>query len=567
MVHKIWNIPEPDEILQKKLIETCGISSITAQLLINRNITTPEEASRFLKSDFNSLNDPFLMKDMEKAVRYIKKTISAGEKIMVYGDYDVDGISAVALLKKVLEDMGGCVTAYIPNRIEEGYGLNKDAVKRAHKEGINLVITVDCGISGKEEVEYLDSVGITTIITDHHKISEESFPSKAYAVINPLQEDCVYPFKYLAGVGLAYKLAQALSSGTLYDMKQYLDLVALGTVQDMVPQLGENRVFTKYGLIKINEAKREGIRALIEVSGLKGKTISCREIGYMLGPRLNAAGRVGSAKIALRLFETGGRCEADEIAKALDSENKNRQKIESSILTEALERVENEVNFKDEKVIVLDGNGWHKGVIGIVASRIAERFNRPTVMISFDKNEGKGSGRSIRNFHLFDALSECRDFLEDFGGHAGACGLVIARKNLESFKGRLNEVASESLLPEDLIPAIDVDMEVPLRLVSRKLISEFESLSPYGPGNPKPLLSSKALRLKARPRSIRRDGLKMWLEENNVTCEAIGFGLNYILADLLESATVDVVYTPAINRWQGVEIIQLELADLKANLI
>lgn len=567
MTSKTWKTLEPNTVLQKRLVTECGITPITAQLLINRNIISPREADRFLRANLEFLHDPFLLKDMQEARQRIKKAISKGEKIMIYGDYDVDGVTATALLKRVLEDMGGHIIPYVPDRIEEGYGLNKDAVKTAHRQNISLLITVDCGISGKTEVEYLRKLGITVIITDHHKISEEVFPSKAHAVINPLQKDCRYPFKQLSGVAIAYKLAEALTLGSGYRISEHLDLVALGTVQDMVPQLGENRILTKHGLVEINNSKKEGIRALIEASGLKGKRISVREISYMLGPRINAAGRVSSAKIALHLLTTDNKKEAIKLAGILNQQNRNRQKIERSILNEAIDRVENEVNFKDEKIIVLEGNDWHPGVIGIVASRIAARFNRPTIMISFNKNEGKGSGRSIKNFHLFDALAECRDFLANFGGHAAACGLKIVRKNLDEFKIRLNTVAKDTLGVEDFMPTLTIDMDIPLRLVQRKLVSEFENLSPYGPGNPRPILSSKALKLKNGPRRIRREGIKMWVTDDNITCEAIGFGMHDLLTDILESATVDVAYTPSINRWKGTDTLQLELVDVKANLI
>ena len=567
-MQKIWKILEPDIALQKKLVAECGISPIAAQLLINRNVTDASEADRFLQTDLSSLHDPFLFKDMDKAVKRIKKAVSKGEKIMIYGDYDVDGISAAALLQRVLRDLGGHIVSYIPDRLEEGYGLNKGAAKTAHRRKISLLITVDCGISGKEEVEYLSDLGITTIVTDHHEIFEQSFPSKACAVINPLQKDCGYPFKSLSGVAIAYKLAEALTVGSGYDIKQHLDLVALGTVQDMVPQLGENRILTKHGLIRINNSNKQGIRALVEASGLKKRTISAKEIGYMLGPRINAAGRVGSAKIALNLLTTDDKNEATELAEILDKENRNRQRIGDSVLRKAIGRVENEVNFKDEKIIVLDGDDWHPGVIGIVASRITERFNRPTIMISFDDNdEGKGSGRSIKSFHLFDALTECRTHLKDFGGHAAACGLKIARKDLNRFRSKLNKVASERLEAKDFIPSLSIDMEIPLRLLGDKLISELEALSPYGPGNPRPILSSRSLRLKGRPRRIRREGIKIWVTDSNITYEAIGFGMDSMLDDILESATIDVAYTPSINSWRGVNTLQLELIDVKANLL
>ncbi|MDP3789814.1 MAG: single-stranded-DNA-specific exonuclease RecJ [Candidatus Omnitrophota bacterium] len=567
MPKKNWQILEENKTLREKIAKECGITAVTAQILINRGITEPSAANNFLNSDINSLYDPHLMKDMEKAVLRIKKAISKGEKVMVYGDYDVDGISAAALLKRVLQDIGCNVISYIPHRVEEGYGLNREAVKIAHNRGISLLITVDCGISGKKEVDYLNKLGITTIVTDHHKIVEESFPDNAYAVINPLQKDCRYPFKYLSGVAVAYKLAQALTHGYGYDIEAHLDLVALGTIQDMVPQLDENRVLTKCGLSKINESKKKGILALIDVAGLKGKTISSRQIGYMLGPRINAAGRVSSADLALRLLVTDDEDEAVELAGVLDTENRNRQKIEGTILTEAVNRVESQINFKDDKVIVLDSDEWHPGVIGIVASRIAEKFCRPTIMISFNKNEGKGSGRSIKNFHLFDALSECRDFLSGFGGHADACGIKISRRNLDDFRFKFNDVASKMLAVGDFMPSLRIDMEIPLRLLKRDVVLEIENLSPYGPGNPRPILLSKGLKLKSKPTFMRREGIKMWVTDGNITCEAIGFGLNEMVDDIMESASFDVAYTPSINRWRDADTLQMEIVDLKANLI
>jgi len=303
------------------------------------------------------------------------------------------------------------------------------------------------------------------------------------------------------------------------------------------------------------------------VAGLKGKTISSWQIGYMLGPRINAAGRVSSADIALRLLVTEDEKEAVELAGVLDSENRNRQRIENSILTEALDRVESEINFKDDKVIVLGSDDWHPGVIGIVASRIAERFYRPTIMISFNKNDGKGSGRSIKNFHLFEALNECRDFLLGFGGHADACGLKIVRKNLDDFRFKFNSVAARMLEAGDFMPRLSIDMEIPLNSLKQDVVRELENLAPHGPGNQKPVLLSRKLGLKGRPVFMRREGIKMWVTDNNITCEAVGFGLSDAVDDVMESVSLDIAYTPTINRWKGTDILQLDIADLKANLV
>jgi len=564
MRKKTWNILKADGTLRRRLAAECGITDITAAILANRGITDPAAASDFLNADMADLNDPFMLKDMDRAVQKIGRAVSRGEKIMVYGDYDVDGITAVALLSMVLKGIGANAVTYIPHRVEEGYGLNRSAVKQAHRKGVSLLITVDCGISGGKEVDYLKSLGISTIVTDHHKIIEGAFPNAAYAVINPLQRGCGYPFKGLAGVGLAYKLAEALTAGCGYDVTSHLDLVALGTIQDMVPQTGENRIFVKYGLALMERGSNPGISALIKASGISKRPISFREVAYMLGPRINAAGRIGSADLALRLLVCDDPLRADELASRLNTENRNRQKIEGTILREAMQKVENEINFKNDMVIVLDGDNWHPGVIGIVASRVAERFNRPTIMISFEADLGRGSGRSISNFHLFDALTECRDLLTDFGGHASACGIRITRKMLPDFRRRLNGLVSGALEMDELVPTIDVDAVIPLHKIDERLIGELDRLSPFGPGNPRPVLSSTGLTLKSRPKSIRRDGIKMWVTDGKITCEAVGFGMTHLLEDIIGADRVDMAYTPGLNRWRGLNTLQLELVDMRA---
>ena len=359
-MRKIWRIKKTDTTIQDSLSSALNISKVTAQLLMNRNIDNPKSAFDFLHSSLATCHDPFLLKDMDKAVERIKRAIAKKEKILVYGDYDVDGMTSVALVYSALKTLGAEVETYIPNRIEEGYGLNKGAIKRSHGNGISLIITVDCGIASFNEIDQASALDIDVVVTDHHEIMEGRIP-RAYAVINPLQPGCTYPFKHLAGVGLAYKLVKALYDGTEHFAEDFLDLVSLGTVADVAPLLGENRTLTKYGLIELTARKRVGLKALMDVAGLGTKDISSGHIGFVLGPRINAMGRVGSPQKALDLLLTDNEAEALELAGILNAENRSRQKIEARILEEALAKVEREVNFKDHRIIVLASENWHPG--------------------------------------------------------------------------------------------------------------------------------------------------------------------------------------------------------------
>ncbi|MBL7068724.1 MAG: single-stranded-DNA-specific exonuclease RecJ [Candidatus Omnitrophica bacterium] len=563
-MRKRWLLKKADRGVRNLLVRELEISPIVAQLLANRSIIDPEEAHKFLSCELSNLHDPYLLKGMIEAVSRIRRALSKGEKILLYGDYDVDGITSVALLRSVLSGLGGNVLEYIPNRIEEGYGLNLDACRFAHKKRINLIVTVDCGINALREVDYLNSLGIDTIIVDHHEVQVDGLP-KAYAIINPLQKDCSYPFKHLAGVGLAFKLAQALLDQPLEKIKYLLDLVALGTVSDIVPQLDENRILTKHGLEVLNERKRIGLKELIRVSGLGGRDISSGHIGYMLGPRINASGRIGSPKIALGLLVTNRWDEAKESAQILDRENRNRQRIESRILKEAMQKVQREVNFKEHKTIVLSGSDWHPGVIGIVASRLVDKFYRPTAIISLNRNAGRGSARSISDFNLFGALSECKKYLEEFGGHKAACGFSIQKKDIDKFKSLFNKIANERLLPEHLLPKLQADMDIPLNSLSETLIYDIDRLAPHGPKNPFPVFISRGIKLKNAPRAIGRKGMKFWVTDGKITCEAVAFGLSDGFFDVLKDEAFDVAYFPSVNTYKGVRSIKLDLEDLRTS--
>jgi len=560
-MRKIWNIKNPEPAVQDAFSSELNISKITAQLLSNRGISKPSDAREFLACSLSSCHDPFLLKDMDKAVHRIRKGISDKEKILVYGDYDVDGMTAVAMLKKALSILGAIVETYIPNRLEEGYGLNVGAIKKAHKEGVALIVTVDCGIGSFREIEYAKALKIDVVVTDHHEIVGLKVPS-AYAVINPLQESCAYPFKHLAGVGLAYKLVKALYDGTPFFAEDFLDLVSLGTIADIVPLKGENRILAKKGLDEMNKRNRIGLNALTEVAGLSAKNISSGHIGFILGPRINAMGRVGSPQKALDLLLSEDKIEALKLARVLDTENRNRQKIESKILEEALSKIEREVNFKHHRVIVLGSPNWHAGVIGIVASRIADRFYRPTILVSLDGKYGKGSGRSVEKFNLFDALIQCKDLLIGFGGHEGACGITIEKDRLDEFRERINLRAHREISEEMFVPQLDIDMEIPLNMLTEEVIDEIESLAPFGEENPRPVFSSRNLIVKDGPRQIGKKGFKMWVTDNTVTCEAVSFGRGEIFAPKAGTG-VDLAYMPSINDWQGLQSIQLELKDIK----
>ncbi len=560
-MNKIWKIKASQPELSRCLASSLKISPVIAQLLINRGIKDEMQAQHFLYADISSCHNGHLLKDMDKAVQRIKSAIDKKEKILLYGDYDVDGITSVALLKLTLDHFRADTETYIPNRLEEGYGLNETAIKLAKDKKITLLITTDCGISGHKEVDSARRAGIDVIITDHHEIKSKDLP-KAFAIINPLQNDCGYPFKYLSGVGIAYKLAKVLTEGTDYPVEDHLDLVALGTVSDLSAQQGENRILTKEGLKKLTSTKKIGIRALIEVAGLKGKDISCGHIGYILGPRINAMGRIGSPDVALQLLITGDEHKAAHLAAMLNRENRNRQKIEREIQASAMEKIEREVNFKETRVIVLSAEAWHSGVIGIVASRIVDKFYRPAIVISVDGDVGKGSARSIDGFHLFEAINSCGELLLDFGGHEGACGISIEKKNINAFTRKINKIAEKMLTDEHLYPSIDIDAEIGISDINDKFLAELDLLVPFGPENPKPLFVSKDIYLKNDPRRIARNGFKLWITDDKTTCEAISFKSDgFTMPE--QGARVQLVYSPSINTWQGISSLQLDLKDLR----
>ncbi len=556
--HKILNFPAQDHNLKKHLVENLKISRLLAQILINRQITGLSEAKDFLVPDIKCMRNPFLFADMKKAVERIKQSAKSKERVLIFGDYDVDGITSVAVLKSALDKLRIDSLIYIPDRIKEGYGLVSSIAKKAKAQGIGLLITADCGISNRNEVEELRKNGIDTIITDHHQPHGEDLP-RAFAIINPKVNNSGYPFRELAGVGVAHKLCYALlGEKSLED----LDLVALGTIADVVPLTGENRIIVREGLKFLPKSKRPGLRALLEKSGIKNKKISTTFVSFILAPRLNAAGRMDSAQLALDLLLSREDAKAFKIAEMLESHNRLRQRIENKIMDEALAVIDKEVNFQDHKVIVVAKENWHHGVLGIVASKLADRFYRPAIVISLGEDLCKGSGRSIKNFHLFKALKECKDFLRTFGGHAHAAGLTITQDSIKDFKESINRLAHDQLKFEDLLPSLDIDLEANLSELDLESIAELEKLEPFGAFNPEPLFYTPKLRIKGELRDLARDTIKFWVNDGINTLEVIGFGMSSLKSSLRAAKEFSLIYTPRVDNWLNRSSVILEAKDI-----
>lgn len=557
----LWKPYAADPRLVKLLSEETGVSPVIAQLLANRGVKTPQQASDFLFGKLSNCHDPLLMKDMEKAAARILKAVANKERILIYGDYDVDGVTSTALLSEVFKEMGAVYETFIPNRLEEGYGMNIRAVALARERGVKLIVTVDCGINSVKEIECANSYGIEVIVTDHHEVKDNEIPP-AYAIVDPHQRDCGYPYKFLAGVGVAYKLAKVLMKGREDVLDEHLDLVALGTVADVAPLSGENRILVKAGLERLRFTRKEGIKALMDVARIPAEKITCRHIGFGLGPRINAMGRVGSANVALELLlckEAGRAC---ELANMLDKENRNRQTIEKGILEEAVKMVHDTCDLEKDKIIVLASDKWHPGVIGIVASRLTEEFCLPAILIAIDAENGKGSGRSIDGFNLFEAILKAEECLEDFGGHEAACGVRIKSARIDEFRKRVNAAAAECVSDkEPLVPELHIDLSLPFSHIGVKLVDDLRLLMPHGPGNAEPVFATNGIKVKTPLREIGRSGFKFLATCGSMTCEAITFNKNEV-SKPKQGDIINLAYSPSINTWEGIDSIQLNIKDL-----
>jgi len=554
-------VPVPDLTV---LAERTGLHPIIVRLLHARGYTTPAAIDEFIAPDLSTGHDPWLLADMEPAVEKIMEVVRSGGRIRIHGDYDVDGVSASALLVRVIASLGGEADAYIPHRTEEGYGLNAEAVRTAHGDQIDLLITVDCGISSIAEAALARELGLDLIITDHHTPGPE-LPD-ALAVINPHRVDCRYPFTDLCGVGIAYKVACALAPPTEGpSLLEYLDLVALGTTADVVPLLGENRVFVKYGLPQMRRTLWPGLAALIDRVGLTTGEITAGQVVFTLAPRINAAGRMADAGDALQLLLTDDPFDAAELARRLDERNTERREADAVTLERAVEMVEEQGGVGDRYALVLCSERWHPGVIGIVASRLVERYHLPTVLVALEGDQGRGSARSIEGFDLYDALSECSDFLTEFGGHPYAAGLNICRDRLDEFTQAFEGVARKHLVDNDIGPTLKVDCEVAIDDLTQDLLTGLKRLEPFGARNRRPVFLTRNARLAAGARRVGSDGchLKMQVKsENGRPIDAIGFNLGERI-DETERGEVDLVFAFEENEFRGITRPQLRLRDLR----
>ncbi|WP_341356620.1 single-stranded-DNA-specific exonuclease RecJ [Rossellomorea sp. y25] len=556
-----WMMTESDQHKISELANELKVPSLVAKLLINRDLDDVEEARNFLFDTGDSFHDPFLFEDMKKATERIHKAIENGERILVYGDYDADGVSSTSVLMTVLRDIGADVEFYIPNRFSEGYGPNEGAFRWAKDEEFTLIITVDTGISAVNEAKLAKELEIDLIITDHHEPGPELPP--AFALIHPKVEGTTYPFGELAGVGVAFKLAHALY-GEL--PTHLLDLAAIGTIADLVPLRGENRLLAKRGISQLRVSNRLGIKALCRIANAQQQEITEESIGFMIAPRINAVGRLGDADPAVDLMLTEDAEEAKALAEEIDSLNKERQAIVSQMTEEAVEMVENDFPLNENAVLVIGKEGWNPGVVGIVASRLVDKFYRPTIVLSFDSEKGtaKGSARSITGFDLFKNLSTCRDILPHFGGHPMAAGMTLQLDDVAQFRNRLNELASTELTEDDLIPVTQLDASVTVDEISVESIEKLQLLAPFGMHNPKPkwIIDSVSIEHYKKIGSA-QNHLKLVLEDNGIQLDGVGFGLGELADHMTPFSNASVIGELSINEWNNRKKPQLFLHDVK----
>ncbi len=564
-----WKLNETgDKNVENLLSKEFGIHPIISQILVNRGIRDIEAARRYLHPSLNDLHSPFLMKDMKKGVLRLLKAIHDHEEIIIYGDYDADGITSVVILYKFIKEITPHINYYIPDRVQEGYGLKIQAIDKFKNDNVKLLITVDCGISDVEQIAHAQSIGIDTIVLDHHEISGPLPP--AAASINPNREDCTFPFKGLAGVGIAYNFLIALR-GSLNkegfwkdkkhpNLKEYLDIVTLGTIGDMAPLIDENRIFTKIGLELITESQRPGIKALKEVSGVDNQIIDSFKASFSLIPRINAAGRIASPLDAVKLLLTDDIGEARILAEKLDSYNRQRQLMEKKILSEILERISKNNVIEKMNAFVFASDKWHPGVIGIVASRLVELFNRPAFVISLNNGVGKGSGRSVSDFNIYKGIQQCAPLLLSYGGHYHAAGISIKEENIDEFASLLDKIIHNSFELSEQSSQIVIDSECQIADISLNLIEQLDILAPFGSKNPEPLLYARNIQVSS-PIVVGNSHLKMLVNSNGTSYDSIWFNMGKFMT-ALNGANIDIVFTPQINNWNGFPSIQLKMKDV-----
>jgi single-stranded-DNA-specific exonuclease len=567
---KVWKLKPPSS-LAPKLAAEVGVTPLQAQLLINRGISDKASARAFLYPRLSSIADPMLFRDMDQALAEIMKAIEGQKRITIYGDYDADGVTATALLSNFFSSLQIPVSFYIPNRLHEGYGINPQALKEIAANGTGLIITVDCGISDTEEIALAQGLGMKVVVTDHHQVPE-GFQSNC-PVVNPHRPDCPFPFKNLAGVGLAFYLAVAVRTALRErgwftrmrepDLREYLDLVALGTVADRVPLLNQNRILVHSGIRMMGRSRWTGLGAMMDVAGIGSAEITSDDLAFRLGPRLNAPGRMGNPEIAVHTLTVDKTGAARDMALALNAANNKRQIVERHILDQIEPMVERIRVQEDVKTMVMAGEDWHKGVLGIVASRIVDKYHRPCLVFTTKDGVAIGSGRSIEGFNLYRALSKLEHLLEKFGGHAYAAGVTLSAANLEPFRNELEGLARETLRDEDLVPTLEADAEIFLDEVTPEMIAQIRALSPYGEGNPESLFLARSVKVIGSG-VVGDRHLKLRVGQGQKTFEAIGFGFSE--RHSVQGKTINILFTPELNRWQGYERIQLRIIDLEESL-
>jgi single-stranded-DNA-specific exonuclease len=564
-----WKILDSgNKDIEDSLSKEFGIHPIISQILTNRKIMDVEEARRYFNPSLNDLHSPFLMKDMKKGIQRLLEAIYRHEEIIIYGDYDADGITSVAVLFKFIKTITDNISYYIPDRIQEGYGLNNQAIDKFKNRNISLIITVDCGISDCEQIAYARSLGIDTIVLDHHEISGALPP--AVANINPNQEDCNFPFRELAGVGIAYNFLIALRGSLRKEgfwknddypnLRDYLDIVALGTIGDIVPLIDENRIFAKIGLELITEGKRPGIKALKEICGIDRHVIDSFKASFCLIPRINAAGRIASPLDAVELLLTDDPEEARMLAEKLDTYNRRRQSMEKIILNEILEIIGNTPDIKKMKALVFASENWHPGVVGIVASRLVDLFCRPSFVISLKNGVGKGSGRSISDFNIYKGLQQCASLLLSYGGHCRAAGISIKEDDINAFACLLDELVSDNGQSDNPVSQTIIDSECQFKDINVMLINQMQMLAPFGSHNPEPVLCARNIKVSA-PTIVGNNHLRMRLTGDGLSCNSIWFTMGSYL-NSIAGANLDIAFTPQINQWNGSTDIQLKMKDV-----
>ncbi len=563
---KRWTIRKHDADAVNSLALELGVKPIVAALLIARGHDDPEKAFQFLNPSKEHLHEPFLLKGMQEAVDRIQQAIEKGEKILIWGDYDVDGTTGTVLLRKMLSVLGAETGFHVPNRFTEGYGINIPALEKAQQDGYSLVISVDCGIRSFEPLEWARDHGLDVIVTDHHLSDEIRGNPPAVAVVNPNQTGCTYPDKNLAGVGVAFKLAHALlrAKGHENEVAGFLKIAAIGTVADVMNLTGENRAIVAMGLLDLPRTDNWGLKALMEIADCRSDMTSYH-IGFRLGPRINAAGRMDVARHVVELFECGDFTEARKLAGVLDSRNRERQQVQQRITELALFETE---GISEKHFVVVAGEGWHQGVIGLAASRIAEKLHRPTVVITIKDGVGHGSARSISNFHLLKALDTCEDLFEQYGGHAAAAGMKIKQENIPALQQRLNEYAIATLSDDDLMPELNIDALLTSRSLGLDLVESLAPLEPFGAGNPKPVFVTRDLVLRDEPYVMKDKHLKLKLfGEDGKPFEAVWWdGVERSRGQTLKpNSRIELAYVLEANRWQGNTRLQLVVEDLRAD--